>query len=144
MVVHTCGATPSPCTTGWRHRRGRWGWVEWFVCEILHWSARKLIFVLPIEHGVGWNLLSKTLKCTCWHYSASLIFWDLASSIFFQRQSWPFVGSSYTFFTPFTVWLEHWVSQLLSHSYLHRTLLNFRYLLDYIATWILERRGFWL
>ena len=35
------------------------------------------------------------------------------------------VISSDTLFTPFTVWLEHWVTQPLSHSYLHRTLPSF-------------------
>ena len=92
---------------------------------------------------MDWNLLSKTLRFTYLYYMTFLHFWDLVSSNFSQRQSWYFIflaGSSDIFFANYSLAATMGFSTtitLLLASYVTW----FWHLLDYITTWILERRG---
>ena len=60
-MVHACGATSSPCTTGWRHWRGRRRWLERHVCEILYWAASSSIIDLSTTYR-AWRGLRLALQ----------------------------------------------------------------------------------
>ena len=127
MVVHACGATSSPCTIGRRHRRGRRGWCE------RHVRMRKTLLANDSKFDLctyrAWRGLKLALQDPKVYIFALVCFTEilgLGFVNFFPTSVINFlVGSSYNVFTLSAAWLEQWVSQPLSHSYLHRMLPNF-------------------